>query len=302
MQTLADATRVRLLRLLESDELSVSELCSVVQLPQSTVSRHLKVLSADGWISNRRDGTNQLYSFAIAEYPQSKQELWQWVRNEADTPTTALDQERLAQVLAKRSRGEAFFQSAAQQWENLRTDLFGKQLDAYVLAASLSPSACVGEFGCGSAPISQIVAPHVREVIAVDNSDAMISAAEQKIKQHDNIRLLKEPLEETSISDQALDVAWMVVVLPYLSDPQAVLAEASRTLKVDAALVIVDLLPHERTGYQQEMGHVRLGVDRTELEQWIAPINLNLVSYQTLPPDPEAKGPALFAARLQRGK
>ncbi|HBE67651.1 MAG TPA: ArsR family transcriptional regulator, partial [Planctomycetaceae bacterium] len=56
MQTLADATRVRLLRLLEREELSVSELCTIVQLPQSTVSRHLKVLSADAWIANRRDG------------------------------------------------------------------------------------------------------------------------------------------------------------------------------------------------------------------------------------------------------
>ncbi|MEZ6081397.1 MAG: metalloregulator ArsR/SmtB family transcription factor [Pirellulaceae bacterium] len=63
LQTLADATRVRLLLMLEQQELSVSELCGIVQLPQSTVSRHLKVLSADGWIVNRHEGTNQLYLY-----------------------------------------------------------------------------------------------------------------------------------------------------------------------------------------------------------------------------------------------
>ncbi|MCA9134793.1 MAG: winged helix-turn-helix transcriptional regulator, partial [Planctomycetales bacterium] len=157
LQTLADGTRVRLLRLLEQEELSVSELCTIVQLPQSTVSRHLKVLAGDSWIVNRREGTNQLYRVETSEWATARGRLWQWVREQADTPTTILDQQRLVRLIAERSRSEAFFSSTAEQWDKLRVELFGQQLDAHVLAATLPRRAVVGELGCGSAPLSYLV-------------------------------------------------------------------------------------------------------------------------------------------------
>ncbi len=296
MQTLADATRVRLLRLLEKEELSVSELCTIVQLPQSTVSRHLKVLSADAWIVNRRDGTNQLYSTLAESWDLAKNELWHWVRMQADSPTTSLDQQRLEQVVASRMRGEAFFASAADQWDNLRTELFGKQVDAFVLAATLPATATVGELGCGSAPLSQLVAPYVKRVYAVDNSTAMLSAAKQRVGELENVSIIESSLTDLDIASNTLDAAWLTVVLPYLPSPADVLTEAARVLRPGASLVIVDLLPHERASYQQEMGHLRLGTSKTELSDWLADADLNLFDYRPLPPDPAAKGPALFSA------
>lgn len=302
MQTLADATRVRLLRLLELEELSVSELCAIVQLPQSTVSRHLKVLSADSWIANRRDGTNQLYRVATGEWIEPKSELWGWVRTQADTPTTGLDEQRLHQIVAQRSRGEAFFESAAQQWDNLRTELFGKQVDAFVLAASLCSHWTVGELGCGSAPLSQLVAPYVKQVYAVDNSAAMLSAARERVGKMPNVEVLDSPLTGLSLPDQVLDFAWLVVVLPYLRDPAEALKEAARVMRPDASLAMIDLLPHERDAYQQEMGHLRLGTSREELCGWLTEAGMLLSHYQTLPPDSTAKGPALFSAKATRQK
>lgn len=296
LQTLADATRVRLLLMLEQQELSVSELCTIVQLPQSTVSRHLKVLSADGWIHNRREGTNQLYRVELESWEEERVALWAWVRRQSDTPTTLLDRQRLTQVLAERSRSDAFFSSAAEQWDKLRTELFGEQLDAFVLAASLSPQAVVAELGCGSAPLSQLVASYVREVYAVDNSSAMLAAAKQRLSCFDNVRIEHSSLSELSLKDASLDVAWLVLVLPYLAEPVSVFAQAARVLKSRAPLVIVDLLPHERTTYRQEMGHMRLGVSRKEIEDWVETAGLSLWQYRELPPDPRAKGPALFVA------
>lgn len=296
MQTLADATRVRLLRLLEKEELSVSELCTIVQLPQSTVSRHLKVLSADSWIVNRRDGTNQLYSTLADTWDLAKNELWHWVRMQADSPTTTLDQQRLEQVVASRLQGEAFFASAAEHWDNLRTELFGKQVDAFILAASLPPGAVVGELGCGSAPISQLVAPHVKHVYAVDNSTAMLSAARQSVGKFENVSIVDSSLTALDVPSSSLDVAWLTVVLPYLPNPIDVLEEVARVMNAQATLIIVDLLPHERASYQQEMGHLRLGIERNELAQWLTDAGLSLSHYRELPPDPAAKGPALFSA------
>ncbi len=297
LQTLADATRVRLLLMLEQHELSVSELCGIVQLPQSTVSRHLRLLAEEQWVANRREGTNQLYRIEKETWESARAGLWTWVRaQQADTPTTELDGQRLVQVLAHRSRGEAFFSSTAEQWDKLRIELFGDQLDSYVLAASLPSDAVVAELGCGSAPLSYLVAPHVKQVFAVDNSSAMLTAAKQRLRGLKNVRIELSSLTELSLEKKCLDMAWLVLVLPYLTEPESVLSEAARVLKRHRPLVIVDLLPHERSNYRQEMGHVRLGVSREELERWLCAAGLSLRQYRPLPPDPSAKGPALFVA------
>lgn len=300
LQTLADATRVRLLRLLEQEELSVSELCTVVQLPQSTVSRHLKVLIADQWLESRRDGTNHLYRVDHALWNQNRVSLWQWVRQQADSPTTELDQQRLAGVLAERSRSEVFFSSAAEQWDKLRVELFGKQLDAVAMAACLPSDAVVGELGCGSAPLCQLVAPFVQTAYAIDNSVAMLTAARSSLMHYNNVHLRSGSLTDLPLDDNMLDAAWLVLVLAYLPDPVAVLREASRVLKPNRSLVIVDLLPHERSAYKIEMGHLRLGVDKVELSNWLDQAGLKLKRYFPLRPDSQAKGPALFSAVATR--
>ncbi len=300
LQTLADATRVRLLRLLEQEELSVSELCAVVQLPQSTVSRHLKVLIEDEWLASRRDGTNHLYRIDRGLWNENRVSLWHWVRQQADSPTTNLDQQRLAGILAERSRSEAFFSTAAEQWDKLRVELFGKQLDAVAMAACLPSDAVVGELGCGSAPLCQLVAPFVQTAYAIDNSAAMLSAARSSLTHYNNVHLRSGSLTDLPLEDNVLDAAWLVLVLAYLPDPVAVLREAARVLRASRSLVIMDLLPHDRAAYKIDMGHLRLGVSRDELNDWLAQAGLKLSRYFPLPPDSQAKGPALFSAVATR--
>src|SRR6185295_12911090 len=127
LQSLADATRNRLLLLLERQELTVTELCAALHLPQSTASRHLKVLADDGWITSRADGASRLYRLNVADLDSGMRRLWQVVREQiANTPAAARDAERLRAVLAeRRAESEAFFASAAGQWDKLRTELFG---------------------------------------------------------------------------------------------------------------------------------------------------------------------------------
>jgi ubiquinone/menaquinone biosynthesis C-methylase UbiE/DNA-binding transcriptional ArsR family regulator len=301
LQTLADPTRVRLLAVLNREELSVGELCSILQLPQSTVSRHLKVLNADGWVEHRREGTNQLYSLTHPDWNSDRAQLWSWVwKQQESSATSEQDFSRLSRILSERSRSEAFFSSAAEQWDRLRVELFGSQLDAFVLAATLPADASVVELGCGSAPLAQLVAPYVAEVVAVDNSSAMLAAAKQRLSGQKNIHFLQANLTELPLAERRFDAAWLVLVLPYVHDPVTVLSESARILKESRPLVIVDLLPHDRQAYRQEMGHTRQGMARVELEGWLSQANLKLTRYNPLPPDRTAKGPALFAAVCQR--
>src|SRR6185436_4827718 len=118
MPVLGDPVRSRLLLLLERHELTVGELCSVVQAPQSTVSRHLKALVDGGWLASRADGTNRRYASLATRLDAPLRSLWLLVRKEtAGTLPAQQDERRLAQVLAtRRSRSEEFFRAGASRW------------------------------------------------------------------------------------------------------------------------------------------------------------------------------------------
>src|SRR5512145_546438 len=131
MSALADATRARTLRLVERNELTVADLCAVLQLPQSTVSRHLKVLADEGWVAARPEGTSRLYRMTLDTLDPAARRLWSLLREQtAHTPVAAQDDQRLASIVAERqTRSQAFFTSAAGQWDRLRREMFGAHFD-----------------------------------------------------------------------------------------------------------------------------------------------------------------------------
>src|SRR5687767_12043905 len=124
LSTLADHTRSRLLLLLDRNELTVSELCAVLQLPQSTVSRHLKTLLDAGWVSSRREGTSRYYALALEERTPAARRLWTLLRDQVGTsPAADQDARRLKAVIGRRqTTSREFFESAAGQWDKLREE------------------------------------------------------------------------------------------------------------------------------------------------------------------------------------
>ena len=271
LSTLGDPVRCRLLLLLEGQELTVSEICSVLQLPQSTVSRHLKILADDGWIRARREGTSRRYSLRSDSPEASARRLWLTVREElGGGPAATQDRQRLRGVLAQRlTKSQEFFSATAGEWAELRQELFGYRFDLHSLLALLDDEWVVGDLGCGTGQITQSLAPFVRRVIAVDESDAMLAAAGQRLADWENVELRQGRLEALPIEDGALDAATFVLVLHHLAEPLRALAEAARTLSKGGRLLVVDMLPHEREEYRQQMGHVWLGFDEDQLSSWL---------------------------------
>src|SRR3954462_11771527 len=149
LTALGDETRSRMLLVLERHELTVSELCSVLQLPQSTVSRHLKTLSDANWVASRRDGTSRYYTLALDSRDVSTRRLWSLLRDQVSTtPRADQDGRRLKGVLARRqTKSEEFFASAAGQWDRLRQEMFGRASTLQVLPALLDPGWVVGDLG-----------------------------------------------------------------------------------------------------------------------------------------------------------
>src|SRR4029453_7076758 len=246
LSTLADATRGRMLLLLERQELTVTELCAILQLPQSTVSRHLKTLADTNWVTSRRDGTSRYYTLALDERHAHTRRLWALLREQIAT-TAGADQDarRLKGVLARRqSKSEEFFASAAGQWDRLRRELFGGASALHALPALLDGSGVVGDLGCGTGETSGALAPFVARVVAVDRSGDMLQAARRRLRDAQNVEIRRGDLEALPIDDGALDAATLLLLLHHLPDPAAVMAEARRVLKPGGRLLICDMLPH----------------------------------------------------------
>jgi len=301
MNALADPTRSRLLLALERNELTVNELTSILQLPQSTVSRHLKLLSAEGWVDARAEATSRFYRIATGSLDTATRRMWEIVRQEVIHSTAAeQDARRTQAVLAERStRSQQFFSTSAGQWDKMRQELFGRRADVALLGL-LDESWTIADLGCGTGAVSQSIAPFVEEVIAVDESSAMLSAARKRLNGVENVDLRNGRLEALPISDGEVDVALLFLVLHYVSDPQRVIDEAVRILKPRGRLLVLDMMPHERQDLRHTMGHVWQGFDRKVLGGWMETSGLEGFRYQPLPADPDAKGPLLFTASARR--
>jgi ArsR family transcriptional regulator len=301
LSALADPIRTRLLLVLERQELTVGELRTVLQLPQSTVSRHLKVLADAGWVGAREDGTSNRYRFDAKGADAGTRRLWTAVRAEAETlPAARRDADRVAGVLADRhTRSQAFFASSAAQWDRLRTELFGARTELFALLGLLDPATRLGDLGCGTGQLTETVAPFVAQVVAVDESAAMLRAARARLSAFDHVEVREGSVEALPIDDGQLDVAVLSLVLHYVAAPVDALREIRRALRpTGGRLLLVDMLPHAHEEYRQTMGHVWLGFTPDTIARWASEAGFAAVRQHALPAAPQAKGPTLFAAVL----
>jgi ubiquinone/menaquinone biosynthesis C-methylase UbiE/DNA-binding transcriptional ArsR family regulator len=295
--TLADPTRSRVLLLLEGAELSVGELCQVLQLPQSTVSRHLKILADDGWVSGRDSGASRLYTLVSAKLDPEAKRLWHVVREQVSEGAAAhQDARRRESVLnARRVKIQSFFKNAAPSWDETRAEMIGARTDMLALMDLLDQSWVVGDLGCGTGILSEAVAPAVARVIAVDESGAMLTAAKRRLASFKNVDVRTGNVEKLPIGDNELDIALLFMVTHFVLEPVKVLAEVRRVLKPGGRLLVLDLTSHEHDEYAQELGHIWQGFTEEQVRTWVNEAGLTPVRYRVLPADTAAKGPALFS-------
>lgn len=297
LNELADATRCRLLGALERQELTVGELCQSLQLPQSTVSRHLRILADEAWVTSRADGATRWYRLS-PDLDIEARALWALVREPMRaTPTAVQDVARIDAVLAaRRTRSEAFFATASAEWDALRVSMFGARADLTAALALLDPATVIGDLGCGTGELTASLAPHVAHVHAIDASAPMLAAARARVGAAPNVTLAEGTLESLPLADASLDAAVMLLVLHHVADPARALAEVRRVLRPNGRLLVADMRAHSHEEYRSQMGHVWLGFDADALSTWLERAGFRGVRYVPLPVDPSATGPALFTA------
>ena len=287
---------------LDRHELTVGELCTVLQLPQSTVSRHLKLLVDDGWLVARGEGTSRFYKLVSSRLEADTKQLWQVVKTQfTNAVVTGQDARRADSVLAKRrERAQVFFLDRAESWDTMRVDMIGARTDLLALLDLLDDRWVVGDLGCGSGMISAALAPCVSRVIAVDESGPMLKVAEQRLAPFDNVELRTGTIESLPVEDETLDAAILFLVAHFITDPARAMTEIRRVLKPEGRLLVVDLMSHDRIEYVVQLGHVWQGFDGEQMKDWLSKAGFTGCKYRPLPDDPDAKGPTLFAASARK--
>lgn len=303
-KTLADPTRLRILALLEQEELAVQELTDVLGMTQSRVSRHLGILREAGVVRDRREGTFSLYQLTLPDDGPWRA-AWEVAARDLRTdPGLARDRAALAAVLeARAGRSRSFFDAVAPEWEALRKVWSDDLLRARALGRLAPPGLRVADVGTGTGVLALDLARLGLRVVAVDRSARMLDAARQKIDQAGvaGIELRQGDASALPLADGEVDAAFAHMVLQYLPAPAEAVREMARVVRPGGVVVVADFTPHERQWMRQELGVLRLGFSREEIEALFAGAGLDGLAYEALPPT--ARGadlPAPFIASARR--
>jgi ArsR family transcriptional regulator len=303
-KTLSDPTRVRVLALLEQEELAVQELMEVLGMAQSRVSRHLAILREAGLLRDRRDGTYVFYRFEPP--PEGPwRDGWELVRRSlAKDPTHERDRAALAETMRSRaSRSRSFFDAVGPEWDALRKVFDDDALRARAIARLVEPGLLVADIGTGTGILAIELARLGLRVIAVDHSPRMLDAAAAKLETAgiDAVELRRGEAGELPIADREVQAALAHMVLQYLPSPADAIREMARIVAPGGAVVIVDFVHHDHEWMRRELGVAWLGFDLEELSGWFGEAGLVGLHCETHEPHGRQRDlPATFIASARR--
>lgn len=280
-KAMADGTRQRTLGVLGRHELSVSELVEALNQPQSTVSRHLRILRDAGLIRDRRDGNTVLYSVPDparnGDGHDLNARLLEWV---ADRPLAASVESRLEAVMRKRSdMSRRFFDRIGRQWDALRVESFGPSFHLEAFVALLPQTWTVLDVGTGTGYLLPILARHFERVIGVEPVNNMLDAARHRIDHHghSNVELRRGDLAQLPLAATSVDLALAVLVLHHVPAPRAALAELYRVVRDGGSILIVEQTAHQNESFRERMQDRWWGFDAGEFARLVESVGFSQV-------------------------
>jgi ArsR family transcriptional regulator len=286
-RALADATRLRILALLRSMELSVGELAQVLGQSQPRVSRHVKILCDAGLAERRKEGS---WVFVALGKPARVEpvlaSLDSWGKLESDHWAVA-DAARLAAVRADRAASAAgWFEANAGQWDAIRS-LHIAESEVEAAIAQILGEAPIGQLidiGTGTGRMLELFAARAQNALGIDRSSEMLRLARAKLSERGlaNAELRQADLYALPLGDGAADVAILHHVLHFAQQPGAAIAEAARVLSPGGRLLIADFAPHDREELRTRDAHTRLGFSDEQIAAWFDAAGLMPARTETL--------------------
>ncbi len=281
LKVFADATRVRLLTLLEREELTVAELSAITQLAQPRVSTHLAKLKEAGLVRDRRAGVSAYYRFDEAALDPAQRALWQSIGAGSDDPLLRQDAERVPAVLATRAADQNWADSVAGDMERHYSP--GRTWEA--LARSALPLLAPGDvldIASGDGVLAELLAPHSRRYVCVDASPRVVAAAAERLRRFRNVEVRAGDMHALPFADGPFDLVVLMHALTYAAKPAQAVTEAARVLKRGGRLLLSSLAKHEHRAVVEAYSHVNLGFGERDLRKFIDKAGLIVVNSETV--------------------
>ncbi len=258
-----DASRVRLLTLLQAHELTVAELTKIAELSQSRVSTHLGKLREGGMLRDRKSGASTYYR-AASDPPAAAAALWMAVKQQLTDPALDDDARRCAELLAARDAGEEWAARHAGRLERHYSP--GRTWESAAKAfLSLLSLGRVLDVGCGDGTVAGLLRGQAEAVTAVDRNPKLVEAARQRLAEYDNVAV--EPMDMHALEFQSgsFDTVLLLSVLTHTDSPSVVLSEALRVCVKGGRVLIVTLGAHDHLDATAAYGHVNNGFSSSAL-------------------------------------
>ena len=279
-QALADPSRLRILALLRSMELSVGELAQVLGQSQPRVSRHLRILADAGVVERRKEGS---WVFLNLADPDRTGPLFVLLDNWADGPTTRIfrdDAARLEAVRADRAEAAArYFAVHAEAWDNIRSLHVAESEVERAIAKALGdrPLGRLTDIGTGTGRMIELFGPRADQSVGVDRSSEMLRLARVKLEAAGIASSLRQgDMYALPLPDHSSDCVIIHQVLHYAHSPAAAIQEAARVLTPGGTLLVIDFAPHDREELRDRDAHIRLGFDDPTMTGWFAAAGLSV--------------------------
>ena len=281
LKMFADATRVRLLALLEHEELTVAELSAITRLAQPRVSTHLSKLKEAGLVRDRRSGVSAYYRFDDAALDAPQRALWQTLREGSDDPLLRQDAERVPGVLAMRAADQNWADSVAGDMERHYSP--GRTWEAMARSAlPLLEPGDVLDIASGDGVLAELMAPHSNRYVCLDASSKVVAAATERLRRLPNVEVREGDMHALPLDDASFDLVALMHALTYAAHPAQAVAEAARVLRPGGRLLLTSLARHEHRAVVESFGHVNLGFSEKDLRRFVSKAGLEILSCGTV--------------------
>ncbi len=280
LRLLSDPTRVRLLALLEREELTVAELSAILRLAQPRVSTHLAKLKEAEVVRDRRAGVSSYYRFND-DVDVSARALLRALEENIDDALLRDDERRLPAILAKRAKAEGWADTVAGDMERHYSP--GRTWET--LARSMTRLVDPGDvldIASGDGGLAELLAPRARSIVCIDAGARVVNAARERLKAFTHVEVREGDMHALDVGAQRFDLVLLMHALTYSDRPALVVAEAARVLRSGGRLLIATLARHAHRTAVAPFDHRNLGFTPEELRAFAAGAGLEVVSCERI--------------------
>ncbi len=291
LRALSDPTRMRIVALLERNELSVNELQEITRMGQSRISTHLGLLQESGLLESRREGKRTFYKAAPHADATTREFIQLAVRGARELPEHSADELNFKRIVIRRTQqAQLYFNQVAGRFD--RSYGPGRSWQAFgQLLLRVLPPLVVADLGAGEGLLSELLARRARRVIAVDNSERIVAFGAGKAKKNKikNLEFRLGDLEKPPIEPASVDLVVLSQALHHAAQPAQAIGAAFQILRPKGQIMILDLLRHNFEQARELYGDHWLGFPESDLQHWLEAagfkkIEVTVVAREDQPP------------------